>query len=131
MTFRSIDDNDEGADEYYKKHFLYKNRTNEESNSTIADMYLKISPKMIELINKYMIENKEYMSFAMFSRFLGLFMLKSMDNNVRTHAEKDRRYLMKRATGEIKQFMDNYMENVDFSGSRPDPKYFSESDEDK
>lgn len=127
MTFRPIDDNDE----YYKKHFLYKKRTNEESNSTIADMYLKISPKMIELINKYMIENKEYLSFSMFSRFLALFMLKSMDNNVRTHPEKDRRFLMERSVADIKYFMDNYMENIDFSGSRPDPKYFSDSDEGK
>lgn len=131
MTFREIDDNDEGSDEYYKKHFLYKNRTSEEANSAIADMYLKISPKMIELINKWMIENKEYMSFPMFSRFLALFMIKSMDNNVRTYVEKERRFLMERSIDDIKLFIDNYMKNVDFSGDRPDPKYFSEPDESK
>ena len=129
MTFRPIDDNDKGADEYFKKHFVFKERSHKEASDLLVDMYMDLSPKIIELMNRYSIANKEYIPFWMLARFLGLLMLKTLDNNVRTYPETERRPMMERSCEDIKEFIGNYMEGTDFSGPRADPKYFSDPSE--
>lgn len=131
MTFRPIDDDDTGSDEYFKKHFVYRNRTKREMDDLLVNMYMELSPKFVDMINKYIIENKEYMPFFMLERFLGLFMLKTLHNNAQAYPEPERKPLMEQSIQDIKLFLDNYINTTDFSGPRSDPKYFSNPEDDK
>lgn len=117
MTF--IDDDPE----YTKRHFSHvTNRTTEENNDIIMDIYMHIQPIIAKEINKYMSEKHRPINFPTISRLFTFTLLKFLDINVRLYPENVRNEVMNRGLEESIQMIKRYLQNIDLSGPRPDPK---------
>lgn len=142
MTFRDPDDidNDDKDPQYEqpgkedpdydKKYFSQIGRTEDEINKILADCYIEVAPVLINELNKFVTERKEYFSFHMMAKFMILLTIKTLDNNVRMHKENERPEVMARALSTICNFIQGYIMNMDLSGPRPQPKYFGFDPED-